>query len=643
MKKFSNLFSPIKIGSMILENRIVMAPMATNLSTPTGNLTKKQIAYYVERAKGGVGLIISESNYVSQEGRGSINRLGLTEDHMIEEHQKLTKAVHKYGTKICAQLHHAGVIAPVAAIGQYPVSSSSTILPSKGHGFIGIIPRTLSIVEINQLVKSFGQSARRAKEAGFDAVMVHGAHGYLINQFLSPHINKRIDAFGGSQCNRMRFLLNIIDEVRNNVGDCFPLFVRLSAEETIDGGYSLDFIKKLVLELQYHGVDEVNLSMGNYEKIEQIAPIPPYPEGCYVKYAKELKSITTIPIGVVGRIKTPELADKIIAEGKADLIYFGRELIADPFWPKKAHEGKTIKGCLFCNRGCFDQILQGNEIRCAINYEVGREGTLEKTPVTKVKKVLVIGGGPSGMETARVAALRGHKVTLIEQEKDLGGQLIIASIPKHKIEIKLLITYLKNELVELGVKIILNQAFSSRVLEEERPDVVVLATGAKPFIPSIPGVNLTNVFFPHDVFQERCQLGQSIIVVGGGLVGLEISEWLIDKGLNVTVIEMQDDVLSDAGVVTKKLLVERLGEKGVKVLLRSKVIEIQINGVIVDWLGRKQLIEGDSIILAAGYVSHIIDFGVIPDNIDTFLVGDAKKVGNILESIQQGAEVGWLI
>ncbi|MEL7565389.1 MAG: FAD-dependent oxidoreductase [Dehalobacterium sp.] len=643
LEKYSNLFSSIKIGSMTLSNRIVLAPMATNFSTSTGNLTEKQLAYYVERAKGGVGLIISESNYVSSEGRGAVKRFGLVDDSMIRAHRKLTDAVHMYGCKICAQLHHAGVTAPVSAIGQYPVSCSSTILPSKGQPFIGVIPKTLSLDEINDLVKDFGQAARRAKEAGFDAVMVHGAHGYLINQFLSPHTNKRKDRYGDSPKNRMRFLLEIIDEVRKNVGTSFPIFTRLSAEENIDGGYSIDFIKDVVKEMQNHGVDEINLSCGNYEQIEQISPIPPYPEGCYVKYAEAVKDISTIPIGIVGRIKTPELAERIIAEGKADLIYLGRELIADPLWPQKALEGKAIRECIFCNRGCFDRMLQGDEIRCTVNYEVGREGTIDIRSVSKPKKVLVIGGGPAGMETSRVAALRGHKVTLIDQDEILGGQLNVASVPQHKTEIQSYIEFLKNELKNFGVNVSLNQKFSNKILKNEEPEVLVVATGAKPLIPSIPGVNYKHVFLAQDVFQKKCELGQAVTVIGGGLVGMEIAEWLVDKGLKITVVEMLDDVLMDVGVVTKKLLLQRVGEKGIKILLRSKVVEITDKGVVIKRLGVDQIIKGNSVVLAMGYVPQTVDLNSISDSIKTFVVGDAGKPGSIFQSIQEGAEVGWSI
>lgn len=323
MKKYSKLFSPITLGSLKLSNRIVMAPMATNFSTTTGQVTDRQINYYVERAKGGVGLIITESNYVSLEGRGSIRRLGLTSDDNLKEHKKLVEAIHRLGVPVCAQLHHAGSTAPFSAIGQYPVSCSATILPTKGQPFVGVIPRALTVEEIRDLVIAFGAAARRAKEAGFDAVQVHAAHGYLINQFLSPRYNKRTDSYGGSSRNRMRFLLEIIDEIRAQVGPDYPILVRLSAEEYIDGGYGLDFIVEVVRELENYGVSEVSLSCGNYEQLEQIAPVPPYPEGCYSTYSEQVKRVTKVPVGVVGRIRTPELAEEILRSGKADLVYLG--------------------------------------------------------------------------------------------------------------------------------------------------------------------------------------------------------------------------------------------------------------------------------------------------------------------------------
>ena len=632
------LFTPIKIGSLTLPNRIVMAPMATNYSTLTGNVTQKQIDYYVRRAKGGVGLIIAESNYVVRQGRGSRKRLGLTTDDEIILHRKLIEAVQREGSYICAQLHHAGATAPASSIGEYPVSCSSVTLTSKGQPFIGVIPRTLTANEIEELVKAYGQAARRAVAAGFDAVQIHAAHGYLINQFLSPHTNRRDDKYGGTPAKRMRFLLEIVDEVRSVVGADFPLTVRLSSEEKINGGYTIDFIQDVVRELENHGIDEVNLSAGNYDEIEKISPIPPFPEGCYVKYAERIKTSASIPVGVVGRIKTPQLAEEILRLNKADIIYLGREMIADPDWPNKARTGQQIRECIYCNRGCFDRMLIGDEIMCAVNYEVGREGMPAFTPGSHPFKLLVAGGGPAGMTAAIVGAEQGLSVTLLEAGNTLGGQLKPASVPGHKKDLKALIGFLENKMRSLGVQVMLNQVLTPALLEQIQPDAMIAAVGASPITPKLPGINLPHVFLAADIFLGHNVPGDRIVVIGGGLVGVEIAEYLADQNKNVTIVEMAGDVLSESGLVNKKLALQRLSVKGVRLLIESRLLEIKESGVMVERLDNTEFFPADNVVLALGYRSNPVEIKIISPTIKIHTVGDAVKPRSILDSIHEGAD-----
>jgi NADH:flavin oxidoreductases, Old Yellow Enzyme family len=353
-----------------------MAPMATHFATEKGEVTQKLIDYYVERGKGQVGLIVSESNYISLEGRGGAKRLGLYCDELIDGHEKLTSAVHKTGTKICAQLSHVGRYASPEVIGQYPLSCSTTILLGRGAPFLGIIPRKLKIEEIRDIIRSFGLAGRRAKESGYDAVMLHGASGYLINQFLSSYTNTRDDIYGKGFEGRIRFLLEVIAGLRKDVGTDFPIMVRLVADEKVRGGYGFEYIKRVAQRLESAGVAEINLTLGNNEAIEWSPGGLYFPQGYLAEYSKALKEKVKIPIGIVGRIRDIEVAERIITQKKADLIYLGRCLIADPLLPRKSSEGKfkEIRGCIACNRGCISNVYKGVEIACTINPELGKEG-----------------------------------------------------------------------------------------------------------------------------------------------------------------------------------------------------------------------------------------------------------------------------
>jgi len=630
MKKFKNLFLPVRIGTLELKNRIIMAPMATNYSNERGEISDRQVAYYIERAKAGVGMIMTESNYVSTEGRGSSRRTGLTQSNDITGHKKLVEAIHKLNVPICAQLHHAGSCTMPKNIDQYPISSSTV-----RQAITGVIPRALRIDEIHDLVKKYGNAARRAKEAGFDAIQIHAGHGYLINQFLSPYYNKRTDQYGGSPTNRMRFLLEIIEEVRSVVGPEFPLMVRLNGEDALDGGYDIEYAKEVARQLESHGVDEVSMTRGNYERLELMSPTPPIPEGVNTIFSEQIKQTVKIPVGVVGRIRTPEMADGIIESGKADLIYLGRQLIADPAWVAKAESGheEEIRTCLYCNLGCVKRAGQGLDLKCAVNYSAGKENEIRE-PISP-KRVMVIGGGPGGMEAARVAAEAGHQVRLYEKKDNFGGQLKFASVPPGKEVINGLTRYLEQQLRKLEVDIRLNQAATVETVQSFAPDAVILATGAVPFTPKIKGIELDNVLAANDVLEGKKVEGETVGVIGGGLVGMETAEFLAENGKKVIVVEMLDDVLKDTEPTMRKVMLMRLNAKGISIFVSTKVMEIQSRGILVERLETTETIPMDNVVIAIGNISQVDQkiTELAQKGVTVKTIGDAVSPRNILEAV----------
>jgi 2,4-dienoyl-CoA reductase-like NADH-dependent reductase (Old Yellow Enzyme family)/thioredoxin reductase len=632
------LFTPLTIGLLELRNRIVMAPMATHYADETGAVTERLKNYYIERARGGVGLIILESGYIHPLGRGGMRRMGLHEDRLIPGLKGLVDALHAEGTKVSSLLHHAGRQIDVKnTAGQYPVSASS--LPA---GMEAVVPRRLKVQEIEALVEAFGQSARRSLAAGFDAIVIHAAHGYLIHQFLSPLSNIRRDRYGGTFTRRLRFLQEIVLRCQESIGKDYPLMVRISASEFIPGGITLRDGQKIARRLEEWGVKAIHVSGGTHDTVEmEIQPMA-IPRGCLVHLAEGIKKAVRIPVGTVGKILEPNMAEEILQRGKADLIAMGRALLADPELPQKAWEGRfeDIRPCIGCLQGCRDHLYQGLPITCLVNPRAGMEAEYKIMPAERRKKIFIIGGGPGGMEAARVAALRGHDVTLAEKENRLGGQFHLASLPDGKGEIRVYLDYLSGQLKKLGVKIQLNQEVSPEKLKEMKADAVILAAGGVPLIPGVPGIDREIVITAWEALAHPEKVGAKVVIIGGGSVGAETAEFLLDQKKDVTLVEMLPEIAGDAEMVNRKVLLRSLGEKGVKIRVLTQATAILAEGVEVEFGSRKETLAADTVVLAMGIrPNNELEAALRTLTAELHKIGDCVKPRKAIDAIHEGFQV----
>ncbi len=579
MASFPRLFAAGQIGQLEVRNRIISAPMERNYCNRDGSVTQRYIDYLEARSRGGVGCIFTESTYIDARGKARGFQMGAHDDAMIPGLTRLTRAVHRHGARIGLELHYGGRVVPPEVSGLQPWAPSAVPLPS-----IGAIPHVLSVEEIRDIVLQFGRAARRAREAGCDIIMIHAAHGYLVAQFLSRLTNKRDDAYGGSQANRMRFLLEVIREIKRQVGDGFPLAVRVSADEYVDGGIVLPETLETAKAVEAAGVNLIDISGGGPEAPFMIVQPMEIPLGCHVPLAAEVRRAVGIKVSVVGRINDPTFAEQVLADGHADFVSLARALHADPEFPNKARQGQleSICYCMACNQGCIDVLNQSVPITCTINTAAGREREFAIRPAVKPRRILVIGGGPGGLEAARVAAARGHQVTLVERATELGGQIRYAMRPAHKGEFGQVVRYLSQQVKALGVKIRLGEEATLALVQAETPDAVIVATGARPYIPLIRGVKLPHVATLLDVYDGHVDVQGRFCVFGANLAAVELAEYLAQREVDVILVDPGKTMAVDAGLRAKWLLQQRVEQQPrIQFRLQTTLEEITVDGVLL--------------------------------------------------------------
>lgn len=631
------VLKPAKLGGITLRNRLVVPPMETYLSTEDGHVTDALVSYVEARAKGGFGLFIMEATYVDQSGKGFSKGLGIDSDDKIPGLKRLTDAVHRHSGHISVQLHHAGRETTTTVTGSTIMAPSDCPVcysDEKVHA--------LNTDEIHFLVQRFAEAAERAKKAGFDAVMLHGAHGYLLTQFLSPYTNKRTDEYGGSLENRLRISLEVIAAVRARVGRDFPVTYRMTVEEGVEGGLSLQESARAAQILSKSDIDALHIVAGNYATNELI--IAPAPYGKVVNRAR-LQAIRQavgpdFTLAVAGRITNVFEAEELVQEGLAQFVAMGRASIADPDLPALSAAGHcdAVRSCIGCNDSCIGRTSRELGIGCALNPLAGRESEFtDRERADAPRSVLVVGAGPAGLEAAWQAAMRGHKVVVCEKEDRIGGQFLLAALPPHKEDIFTYLEHMQRRLDLAGVEVRLNTTVDKQLLEEMRPDVALVACGGTPIEVPFPGLESVHVCTAQNVLKKDLDsLGRKVAILGGGLVGCETAEYIAATGREVQVIEMQPRLVADLFFTVRNRLLASLAERNVQLYTGCKVLRVEQGRVICEHEGAEKVIGPvDSVVMALGVrpangLSHTLD----ELGIRYVKIGDCVAQGNCRNATQ---------
>ena len=647
MVTFVKLFSPIQIGNITLKNRMVTAAMESHFNDDGGFVTDRYLAYVMARAKGGWGLVTTELAPVSIEGRPYVGCMCFFSDSHIEGSKRLTAAVHKIpGAKIAAQIGHSGRQTSFVGTGSFQTLAPSGIACPTRSDKPEDVPREMTIEDINRIIEDFVQAARRVKESGFDAVELHGAHGYLLQQFLSPFSNKRTDKYGGSLYNRARISLEIIEGIRKMCGEDFPIIYRISLSELMGGArLNIADTKAVCMMLEAAGVAAINASVGSHSTYGYL-PLAPaaVPHGYNINFAEEVKKVVSIPVFGNGRFTDPFVAEAALKSCKADVIAFARESLCDPDFPNKVKEGRIddIINCVGCMQGCIGNHKRDLPIQCLCNPILGHEGEYTWEPVTP-KRVAVVGSGIGGLGAAIAAARRGHKVTLFEKGPKLGGQWLMAAVPPGKQELTTLTVWQKKQIEDLKVEVRLNTEFSADNETAAQFDKIILATGAEPFVPPIPGTKLPHVVTAADVLTGRAFIGKRVVVVGGGQVGSETASFLASERKTVTIFEMLENIPAEGEFNVVYFLKEELNKQGVEQIVKAKVTKIEETSVSYECESVSHTIEGvNSVVMAIGSRSvNVLEEPLKALGADVVVVGDALRPGKGMHAHDEGFKAGY--
>lgn len=651
--KFNNMFSKIQIGPMVVKNRFVVPPMGNNFANTDGTWSDQSVAYYRERAKGQFGLITVEATVVHKGAKGGPRKPCLYSDDSIESLKKICDAVHAEGSKISIQLQNAGPEGNEKNAGA-PIEAASPIKSTEKKG----IPLETPTQKVCELVKGYGQAAVRAMKAGVDAVEIHMAHGYLVNSFMSPRTNKRVDEFGGNFENRMRFSRLIIEEIKAKTQGKIAILARINSTEDMFGGLDNHDMCAIAAYLEECGIDALHVSRAVHQKDEYMWAPTGIHAGFSAELVQNIKNCVSIPVITVGRYTEPQFAELMIKQGKADLVAFGRQSLADPHMPLKALENRLedMTPCIACLQGCVANMFKGNPISCLTNPVLGKESQIVK-PAEKVKKVYVIGGGVAGLYAAYIAKKRGHDVTLFEATDKLGGNMRLAAYPPGKGDITNMIRDYIVKCQKANVNIKLNTKVDIDMIKKDCPDVVINAVGSETLvIPSIKGINNPEIVHGIDCLDGKRKVGHKVLIIGGGMVGAETAEFLAEQGHEVSVIEMRHTIGADVIHEHRIFLMEGFEEYGIKQITDAYVCEILSDGVKY----KKVLEENndtiyelrgfDTVVLSMGFVSRythregqevVYDFekelkSIVPE---VYTIGDAVKARRALEATQEAYDV----
>lgn len=600
--KFPTMFSPVQIGTVTVPNRFVVPPMGNNLANTDGTLSDRSLSYYQARAKGGFGLITIESTVVYREAKGGPRKPCLFSDDTVESFRRVADACHAYGAKVSIQLQHAGPEGNSALTG-YPLKAASAMPASAGRE----IPEAVSNEEVYRIIECYGDAARRAQQAGIDMVEVHCAHGYLVSTFISQRTNNRTDEFGGCFENRMRLPRLIIENIRRKTGGNLPILCRINACDEVEGGQSVQDAAAVAAYLEQEcGVDALHVTRAVHLHDEFMWAPGVTHGGFNADLVTEIKRAVSVPVIAVGRFTEPQYAELLVKQGRADLIAFGRQSIADPELPAKARNGQleTLSPCIGCLLGCVPNMFAGKPITCAVNPGVGRE--CELSPAPEKKRVTVVGGGPGGLYAAWACAVRGHQVTLVEKASELGGNFRIAAYPTGKGQLTEAIRSMIVKCQQAGVDLRCGVEAEEMLLRSLAPDAIILATGSTPLILPIPGLSDCGYVTAQDMLDGKAQMGKNVLVVGGGMVGCEAAEYLAERGHQVAVIEMKDVIAADVTPENRRYMFENFKENHVLLRPGAKVTQFYTDGVdyaLAD--GSTGSLRGyDNIVLAMGSRSN---------------------------------------